>query len=244
MLEQVAFFAPRIILAIAVVLIPVLAVVPAPYGRHARSGFGPTVPAKGSWVAMEAVSLFVFAALWWQHPQRDTVVVLVLGAAWLVHYTQRTFVFSLLMRDEARRQPLLTMGLAMVFNFFNALGNAVGLSARPPDAALVVGLLLFCFGFVVNLHADHVLRTLRKPGETGYRVPYGGLYRWVSSPNYLGEILEWVGFAVAAQSVAGWAFAAFTVANLAPRARTHHLWYRARFPDYPAGRRALIPFLW
>jgi 3-oxo-5-alpha-steroid 4-dehydrogenase 1 len=75
-------------------------------------------------------------------------------------------------------------------------------------------------------------------------VPHGGGYRFVSSPNYLGEILEWAGWAVAAWSPAGAAFAAYTIANLAPRAADHHRWYRERFPDYPPARRALVPFVW
>ena len=161
-----------------------------------------------------------------------------------MHYGQRTFVFSLLMRDENKRKPLLTVLMAIVFNLLNAVGNAVALTDRPIDFAFVLGVVLFLAGMAVNLHADHVLRGLRRPGEGGYFVPQGGLYGWVSSPNYLGEILEWVGFAIAAQTLAGWAFAAFTVANLAPRALSNHRWYRERFPDYPARRRALIPFVW
>jgi steroid 5-alpha reductase family enzyme len=89
-----------------------------------------------------------------------------------------------------------------------------------------------------------VLRTLRKPGETGYKIPHGGLYRFISSPNYFGELLEWSGFAIAAQTLAGWAFFFFTFANLAPRAVSHHRWYREKFSEYPSSRRALIPFLW
>ncbi len=70
------------------------------------------------------------------------------------------------------------------------------------------------------------------------------LFSWVTSPNYFGEMVEWVGFALAAQTLAGWAFAVFTFANLAPRAVAHHKWYRATFADYPTSRRALIPFVW
>jgi 3-oxo-5-alpha-steroid 4-dehydrogenase 1 len=33
------------------------------------------------------------------------------------------------------------------------------------------------------------------------------------------------------------------MANLVPRARAHHRWYRERFPDYPARRKALVPGL-
>lgn len=244
MLQQFAFAAPRIVLFFAAVVFPVLFFISAPYGRHARPGFGPTVPAKLGWLVMEAPSFFLFGILWLLNPQWGTPVVTLLGLAWLLHYGQRTFVFPVLMRDEKKRQPLLTVTMAIVFNVLNAVGNAVALQDRRFDLALGLGLGLFAVGMAINLHADHVLRTLRKPGETGYLVPRGGLYGWVSSPNYLGEILEWVGFALAAQTLAGWGFAAFTIANLAPRALSHHRWYRSQFPDYPPERRALIPFVW
>lgn len=65
----------------------------------------------------------------------------------------------------------------------------------------------------------------------------------MSSPNYLGEIIEWTGFALATWSLPGLAFALWTVANLVPRAVAHHRWYRGKFPGYPVERRALIPYL-
>jgi 3-oxo-5-alpha-steroid 4-dehydrogenase 1 len=88
-----------------------------------------------------------------------------------------------------------------------------------------------------------VLRALRKPGETGYAIPYGGLYRWVSCPNYFGELLEWIGFAIAAWTLPALAFAVFTFANLFPRALSHHRWYREKFVDYPADRKAMLPLI-
>lgn len=236
--------APLVVFAAAAVVFPVLFFVSAPYGRHARPGFGPTMPARAAWMLMESPSVFLFAALWWLNPGFGTASVTLLGLAWLVHYVQRTFVFSLLMRGEIRQKPLFTVGLALAFNVLNAGGNAASLPARPVDLPLVVGLLVFAVGLGINLHSDHVLRTLRGPGETGYKVPQRGLHRWVSAPNYLGEIVEWTGFAIAAQTLPAWAFVAFTVANLAPRAWSHRKWYRAQFADYPADRRALVPYLW
>lgn len=237
-------YAPWVVFGFAAVVLPVLFFIPAPYGRHERPGWGPTVPAKLGWVVMESPSFLLFAWAWLTNPQLGTPLVTALGLVWLLHYTQRTFVFSLLMRDEAKRQPLMTVLMAIVFNVLNAVGNGRGLVDRPLDVPFFVGVSLFLAGFVINLHSDHVLRTLRKPGETGYKIPFGGLYRWVSSPNYLGELLEWAGFAIAAMTPAAWAFAAFTFANLAPRAVSHHRWYREKFPEYPAERRALIPLVW
>ena len=63
-------------------------------------------------------------------------------------------------------------------------------------------------------------------------------------PNYLGEIVVWSGWALATWSLPGLAFAVWTIANLAPRARSHHTWYQETFPDYPAERKALVPWMW
>lgn len=42
---------------------------------------------------------------------------------------------------------------------------------------LLVGLspgsLLWLVGWLMNVHSDHILRNLRKPGETGYKIPTG-----------------------------------------------------------------------
>jgi hypothetical protein len=89
-----------------------------------------------------------------------------------------------------------------------------------------------------------MLIALRRPGETGYRVPRGWLFERVSCPNYFGEILEWFGYALASWSLAGLAFALFTAANIGPRAFAHHRWYHRTFPGYPPQRKALIPFVW
>ena len=70
------------------------------------------------------------------------------------------------------------------------------------------------------------------------------MYKWVSCPNYLGEMLIWFGWAIAAWSQVALAFALWTVANLAPRARSHHRWYQDKFENYPEKRRALVPGLW
>jgi hypothetical protein len=43
----------------------------------------------------------------------------------------------------------------------------------------------------------------RRPGETGYKIPHGGLFRLVTGANFLGEIIEWGGWALAQCSLPG-----------------------------------------
>lgn len=243
MLNDYLYWAPRIVLIAAAFTFPALFFITAGYGRHA-SGKGFTVPAKLGWVVMESPSVFLFALGWVTNPSFGAPLVTVLGLAWLLHYVQRTFIFTALMRGPQKRMPFYIMALAVFFNLLNGASNGASLVDRPLDLWVFVGLGMFLTGFVVNLHADHVLRNLRKPGETGYLIPQGGLYGVVSAPNYLGELFEWLGFAIAAQTLPAWAFFVFTAANLVPRAWSNHKWYREKFADYPKQRRALIPFVW
>lgn len=79
----------------------------------------------------------------------------------------------------------------------------------------------------------------------GYKIPYGGMFNFVSAGNYASEILEWAGYAVAAGgALPATAFAVFAFANLSPRGWQHHQWYLKKFPDYPRSRKAVIPFIW
>ena len=114
------------------------------------------------------------------------------------------------------------------------------------DPRFIAGVAIMLTGFGINQWADTVLIRLRRDGagEGGYAIPRAGLYRWVSCPNYLGEILEWIGWAIATWSWGGAAFAVYTFANLAPRAIANHRWYHETFADYPRQRRALIPGVW
>ncbi len=226
-----------------------LTFITAPYGRHARRGFGPQLPAKVAWLVMESPAVLALLGFFFTGERPAQVGAAVLVALWLVHYGHRTFVFPFRLSANAKPMPAFIALLGFSFNVFNAYLNGRWLSSHDYPVAwlwspqFLVGAALFFTGLGVNLWADAVLLSLRQPGETGYRVPQGGLYRFVSCPNYLGELLEWLGFALAAWSLAGLAFAFYTAANLVPRALAHHRWYRGQFPDYPAERKAVLPFL-
>jgi protein-S-isoprenylcysteine O-methyltransferase Ste14 len=199
---------------------------------------------------MEApASLGFFAVYVWGERRLD-VVPLALLALWQLHYFNRAFVYPFRRRGGDKPMPLAVAALGLTFNIANAYLNARFLThfARYPagwlsDPRFVGGVALFLVGFAINQQSDEILRTLRAPGERGYKIPHGGLYRFVSAPNYLGELIEWSGFALAAWSPAALTFVVWTAANLAPRAWANHRWYRRTFPDYPTGRRALVPFL-
>ena len=167
---------------------------------------------------------------------------------WQGHYLNRTFVYPFRVRSRDRKTPILVAGSGFLFNVINAYINARFISEFGEyatvwlaDPRFLIGVGTFLAGLALNLHADNILMRLRRPGETGYAIPQGGGFRFVSCPNYLGEILEWKGWAIATWSSCGLAFMLFAAANLAARARSNHRWYREQFSDYPTNRRVLIP---
>ena len=238
-------------LGLAGVTFVALRFVVAPYGRHARGGWGPTIPEKLGWALMESPSLVLFSALFWSGSRSGDWAARTLWAMWTVHYAHRALLYPLRLPRTGKRMPAVIALLAIIFNVLNSTlnGGWLGSLSAYPEGWLMspqflLGATMFVGGMAINLDADRRLFALRAPGERGYKVPRGGLYDYVASPNYLGELLEWSGWALASASWGGLAFAVYTFANLAPRARSHLAWYRATFPEYPPERKALVPFVW
>ena len=238
-------------LAVAALVFVVLLFLPAPYGRHARGGWGPTLAARSGWILMEIPAVVVVALLFAASGRTREPAAIAFLVLWELHYVQRALVYPFWARPSAHGMPLAIAGMGFLFNLVNgALQGSALFRVTPPygagwlgDPRFLAGTALFLGGMAINWSADASLRRLRRPGAPDYSVPRGGLFEWVSCPNYLGEILEWSGWAIATWSVAGLAFAVWTAANLVPRALAHHRWYRERFPDYPDRRRAIVPFV-
>ena len=239
------------VIALAVVVVVLLFFVVAPYGRHGRAGWGPTLHHRAAWILMESPAVVGFGAVYLAGDHALEPAPLAMLGLWMLHYVHRAWIYPFRVPASAKRMAVSVALMGASYQCVNSWLNARWISHLGDypaswlgSAPFVAGAALFVLGVAINLHADAVLLNLRAPGESGYHIPHGGAYRWVSCPNYLGEIVAWVGWAVLTWSLAGASFAVFTIANLAPRAWAHHRWYQAQFPGYPAHRRALVPFLW
>jgi len=238
------------VIATAVLVFVTLFFINAPYGRHVREGWGITISNRLGWVIMESPGALAFFGIFTLGRNAWQPVPMALGAMWLTHYVHRAFVFPLRLRSGKKPMPATVALMAIVFNVINAYLNARWISELGEypttwfqNPRFIVGVAAFVIGMIVNITSDNILFSLRKPGETGYKIPVGGAYRWVSMPNYFGELIEWGGWAIATWSLAGSSFLIFTFANLVPRAFSNHRWYQKTFPDYPKERRAVLPWL-
>lgn len=234
----------------------------APYGRYnqeadnaQRNYFDKmlrscNVNPKLAWTLQELPTL-INAAVWWAYGRTECtssggnrLVML----CFVIHYVNRCFIYPLRMKGS-KPVPVSVMLMALVFCATNGYLQCRTLSrfsiVSLGDWTTPVGLVVWAVGLGMNHHADHILRNLRKPGETGYKIPRGGMFEYVSGANFLGEIVEWIGFAILSGcSLTGLTFAICTACNIGPRAWHHHQWYLTKFKDdYPKTRKALIPFV-
>jgi 3-oxo-5-alpha-steroid 4-dehydrogenase 1 len=222
---------------------------PAPYGRFSRSGWGPGIPPRLGWFLMESPGVFIFAAMFLPCLPQPPVLAL-FGVLWMGHYSYRGIFYPFRLRSTTAVCPLVVAS-AIAFHCANVPLQCWELYHLQPERPLawlrdprfVLGLGLFGGGFMLAVTSDATLRRLRaEPGER-YKIPRGGAFELVSCPNYLGEIVEWSGWALMTWTWSGLVFALWTTANLLPRALANHRWYRKQFSAYPARRNALIPYI-
>ena len=237
-------------LATGVIVFITLFYVTAGYGQHISEKYGPAINDKAGWLIMEVPTVIIYLILFVIGEYKTFMAILFLSF-WLMHYGYRSFIYSFLIRGN-KKMPLSMILLGIIFNSANAYLQGRWINSLSPGyetswlltPMFIIGVILFFTGFLTHVTSDHKLRTLRKSGESGYKIPYGGLYRYISCPNYLGEIIEWIGWAIMTWSMPGFVFALWTFFTLFPRARSIHQWYLSKFEDYPKDRKALIPFIY
>lgn len=228
--------------------------VKAPFGRHSTEKWGITINNKLGWFIMELPSLLIMIFFLLQGLKRGIEFAWILFAFWIVHYVNRTIIYPMRIKATPKRIPLVIVMSAIFFNLVNAGLNGYYLAEIVPADTydmnwldswhLPFGIFFFITGMVINWTSDHILINLRKKGDTGYHIPHGYLFNYVSSPNLFGEILEWGGFALMAWNLPALTFAIWTYANLVPRAKNHHDWYITQFKEYPAKRKIIFPFIY
>lgn len=239
-----------------VVVFVALYFVKAGYGMFRTASWGVSLPNKLAWMLMEVPAFIVMLYGWVCSGVGIWAPQAAFAFLFLLHYFQRSFVFPLLMRGKSR-MPVAIVAMGVVFNILNGMLLTASLFCYPPDGLYAdgsefwmhslpwIGLALFVLGMGINLHSDYVIRHLRKPGDTKHYLPQKGFYRYVTSANYLGELIEWIGFALLTGSPAAWVFVWWTAANLVPRADAIYKRYCEEFGEKAVGnRKRIIPYIY
>lgn len=236
--------------------------VDAGYGKMISEKWGPAINNKVGWLLMECPVFLVVLYFWAKSDVKFEVPYLLFFLLFELHYFHRSFIAPLLMRGNSK-MPLAIMGMSVLFNLVNGYMQGYWLfemaPADPKYAGLysgewltswqfIAGTVIFFAGMAINWHSDYTIRHLRKPGDTKHYLPKGGMYNYVTSANYLGEIIEWAGWAMLTWSLAGFVFVWFTMSNLVPRAHSIYNRYKVEFAGEFEARRPklkrILPFIY
>ena len=222
----------------------------APYGRHNKK-MGFMMSGKWGWIIQEIISPLTFAHFFIRGDSVKTPEMWVFFALWMGHYFNRSIIFPF-RQKHAKDTAVIVVFSAIFFNIINGFINGYYLGSQHlvqdqyinyfQSPNFIVGILFFIIGVFINIRSDEILFSLRKNND-GYKIPKGFMYNYISCPNYFGEIIEWLGFAIMVWSLPAFIFVLWTMFNLIPRAVSHHHWYNNKFPDYPPKRKAIIPFI-
>lgn len=238
---------------IAAIVFVVLYFVEAGYGMLFDRKWGFPIPNRVAWVCMEAPVFFVMLWLWSTSDRQFETAPLLFFLFFELHYIQRSFIFPLLIKGNSK-MPAGIMCMGITFNLLNGYMQGEWLFHLAPadmyttdwltTPQFIIGTVLFFTGMAINLQSDYIIRHLRKPGETKHYLPKGGMFKYVTSANYFGEIVEWCGFAILTWSASGAVFAWWTIANLVPRANTIYHKYKAEFGKEVSYKKRVIPFIY
>ena len=227
--------------------------VDAGYGKFRSNKWGYSINNKLGWVLMECPALipiaYTIVAL------TPSALAILFMSLYALHYVYRSFIFPALLKGNSK-MPLAITAMGATFNFTNSTLLCASVMAFPKESYSDIcsyagnwnfwlGIVLFFMGMYTHMKADHTIRNLRKPGDTNHYLPKGGLFDYVTSANYFGELLEWTGFAILLCNPAAWMFVWWTAANLVPRAHAINKKYRAEFGNEQVGKRKrVIPFIY
>ncbi|KAI0161488.1 3-oxo-5-alpha-steroid 4-dehydrogenase-domain-containing protein [Xylariaceae sp. FL1272] len=89
------------------------------------------------------------------------------------------------------------LGALEIYSPFGPSARNTDLLASPLD---ILGLGLYVFGELCNANVHYYLSTLRKPGETARKIPNGLGFSLVTCPNYMFEIIAWIGIILVTRS--------------------------------------------
>lgn len=237
---------------IAVIVYVALQYFKAGYGYLRTANWGPTIPNRPAWILMECPVFIVMVALMIKYAANTNMVTITMATLFLIHYFQRSFIFPLLIKGKSR-MPIAIILMGATFNVINGILIGLWLFKYSHYTTewfitpqFIIGTIIFFFGMGVNIHSDYIIRHLRKPGDTRHYIPKGGMFKYVSSANYFGEITEWFGFAILTWSLPGALFCIWTFANLAPRAGSLYKKYEEEFGEEftKLKRKRVIPFIY
>lgn len=208
----------------------------------------PGIPSRRGMLIIYALGLLVslFALIAATRAEDPRPRALLVATMLVLHYLKRELEVMLVHRYSGN----LDLGTSCAISVFYGLA-ALGIVHYTPKeielgSVAAAGAVLFLLGSAGNGFHHWLLASLRSGGRkaaSAYVVPNSGLFKLVACPHYLFELVAWLGVALSSHSLFALLNFASMVNYLSGRSYATREWYRSKFDNFPAERKALVPFV-
>ncbi len=206
------------------------------YSKFASRAAALALPSRVGMLILYAPSVVLFPCMLLAHGVEWTTWHLVTAALISLHFAKRCLEALYVHRYSG---VMNLESVVFICLWYSAATGFLGyVAATEVDAELIaspafhpwylLGALAWIAGTGLNYLHHELLARLRAPGETGYKLPTAGLFRWIACPHYLAELLAWWGYALVFHHVAAAALAVIMTGYLFGRADSTLRWYRDR----------------
>ena len=209
------------------------------YGKHAKTKL--TLNSKMAWTIMESSS--IVSAVLTLSVNLNKKVNILSAFFFLLHYIHRSFIYTRFISSKSVT-PINIFISSFIFCTLNGYCQASSWfynKSTITELNKYIGIILFVFGMSLNILSDYYMLYQKKKYKK-YILPSSIFHKFILSPNYLGEIIEWIGYAILVNDIRATSFAIFTISNLVPRAVLNLDYYIELFNVN--NKKAIIPFIW
>ncbi|XP_029159082.1 polyprenol reductase-like isoform X2 [Nylanderia fulva] len=129
-------------------------------------------------------------------------------------------------------------------------GSHVDLSSPKLTTVQLMCAIIFLWSTYVQLECNFILAKLRKNQHGDvvtkeHKVPFGGLFKYISNPLQLTEIIIYIMLSGILWQTCVFHYATlFVIINQTECAILSDQWYRNTFKNFPKERKILIPYIW
>lgn len=153
---------------------------------------------------MESPTLIIMSLFYFKYGSEICLTSLsnkLLMSLFIIHYINRAVIYPFRM-SQGTPMPIIVLLIAWFYVIWNSFTQALALTRVFRyqeewiyDPRFIIGVILFFFGFISNIQADNILLGLKAQKDknnasniqsktSGYQIPYGGLFEYVSCANY------------------------------------------------------------
>ncbi|XP_049379829.1 steroid 5-alpha-reductase DET2-like [Solanum stenotomum] len=204
------------------------------------------IPSKIGMIIAYTPTLITCLSFFWIFPNGG-IRFFMLNFAITIHFFKR--LLEVLFVHKYSGSMAMNSAITISSSYFIAFSSLIYIqhltkgSTEPIIDLKYFGFIVFLVGIIGNFYHHFILSKMRKKGESGYKIPKGGLFNLVICPHYLFEIVTFLGFSLISQTLFSFSSTIGTLFYLMGRSYATRKWYLSKFEDFPRNVKALIPFV-